>query len=109
MPQARAVFPETLVYVPGRRAAGFTSYADSKISAVSPKFQPALNASVLASRTISLLAKRLCSHSSVGSPGRPYIHDTSPKAKKFLERSASRALVPLGFTACMVSEVIGIS
>ena len=58
---------------------------------------------------MSFLPKRCAIHSRVGSGGRLYIQLTSPRAKKFFERSASRALVPLGFTASMVSEVMGTS
>ena len=46
-------------------------------------------------------------HSSVGSIGRVYMNDTSPRAKKFLERSASRGLTPSGSQASLVSDVIG--
>ena len=58
---------------------------------------------------MSLLAKRFATHSIVGSGGRLYIQLTSPRAKKFFERSASRAFVPLGLTASKVSDVIGTS
>ena len=37
------------------------------------------------------------------------IHDTRPRAKKFLDRSASRGLAPVGSHALSVSEVIGTS
>ena len=39
--------------------------------------------------------------------GRVYIHDTSPRAKKFFERSASRGLTPSGAQTSLVSDVIG--
>ena len=45
----------------------------------------------------------------MGSTGRVYIHDTSPSAKKFFDRSASRGLTPNGVTAPLVSAVIGTS
>ena len=86
-----------------------TSYVDGNSSAVSPKFQPALKARVLASATIGVLPKRLWIHCSVGSVGRVYSQLMRPRAKKFLERSASRGLVPDGLTASRVSEVIGTS
>ena len=61
----------------------------------------------MAASTSSFLAKRFSIHSSVGSVGRVYIHDTSPRAKKFFERSASRGLTPSGAAASLVSDVIG--
>jgi hypothetical protein len=45
--------------------------------------------------------------STVGSRGRVYIHDSSPRAKKFLDRSASRGFTPRGWTASLVREVMG--
>ena len=68
-----------------------------------------LKARVLASRTISLLANRFATHSTVGSGGRLYIQLTRPRAKKFFDRSASRDFVPLGFTASIVRDVMGTS
>ena len=44
----------------------------------------------------------------VASVGRLYIHETSPSAKRFLERAASRALIPsMPSVARTVIEVIG--
>ena len=54
-----------------------------------------------------MLAKRFSIHSSVGSVGRVYIHDTSPRAKKFFDRSASRGFTPSGAATSLVSDVIG--
>jgi hypothetical protein len=68
-----------------------------------------LNAAVLASATSGLATNRRWIHSSVGSTGRVYIHEIRPRAKKFLDRSASRGLTPSGVTAPLVSEVIGTS
>ncbi len=89
--------------------AGLTSKGWSNSSAVSPKAWPALNATVLASATWGRATNLRWIHSSVGSTGRVYIHDTRPSAKKFFERSASRGLTPSGVTAPLVSEVIGTS
>ena len=36
-----------------------------------------------------------------------YIHDTSPRAKKFFDRSASRGFTPSGAATSLVSDVIG--
>jgi hypothetical protein len=47
-------------------------------------------------------------HSEVTSVGRLYIQETRPRAKKFLERAASRALMPsIPSVARTVIEVIG--
>ncbi len=44
----------------------------------------------------------------VTSTGRLYIHETSPSAKKFFERAASRAVIPsMPSVARTVIEVIG--
>ena len=64
---------------------------------------------MLASATWGLATKRRVIHSSVGSTGRVYIQEMTPRAKKFLDRSASRGLTPSGVTAPLVSEVIGTS
>src|SRR3954469_5800136 len=109
MPHASAVLPVMFVYVPASCLAGLTWYGWSNSSAVSPNAWPALNAAVLASATCGVFPKRDVIHSNVGSTGRVYIHDTSPRAKKFFERSASRGLIPSGVTAPLVSDVIGIS
>ena len=47
--------------------------------------------------------------SSVGSVGREYMKLTSPRAKKFFDRSASRGFTPSGAAAALVSSVIGTS
>ena len=96
-----------LVYSPGGSFAGFTWYGWSKSSLVSPKLYPALNAAMLLAFTRSL--KRPSIHSIVGSVGREYSHDTTPNAKKFFDRSESRAFTPNGSVASRVSVVIGIS
>src|SRR6476469_5909162 len=62
-----------------------------------------------------MLASRTCGreenfdsiHSTVGSTGRVYIHEMSPRAKKFFERSASRGLTPSSLHASSVRLVIG--
>ena len=41
--------------------------------------------------------------------GRVYSQLTSPRAKKFLERSASRGLTPASLETSVVIEVIGTS
>jgi hypothetical protein len=44
----------------------------------------------------------------VGSVGRPYIHETSPSANTFLQRAASRAEIPsMPSVARTVMDVIG--
>jgi hypothetical protein len=44
----------------------------------------------------------------VTSVGRLYIHETSPRAKRFLERAAPRAVIPsMPSVALTVIEVIG--
>ena len=56
---------------------------------------PALKAARLASRhDLGFLAKRCSIQSRVGSTGRVYIQESSPRAKKFFDRSASRGLAP---------------
>src|SRR5437764_14299371 len=88
-PQASEVAPVTLRYVPGAAGAGFTSYVCANSSVVSPKLYPALNAARLACRMLGLPAKRRSIQARVTSVGRPYIHDSRPRANKFLARSAS--------------------
>jgi hypothetical protein len=68
-----------------------------------------LKARALDSATVGVLANRAEIHSRVGSTGLVYIHDTSPRAKKFLLRSASRGLAPVGLAASRVRLVIGTS
>src|SRR5688500_2431480 len=96
-------------YRPLGGAAAATAKACWDSSAGSPKLNPALKAARLASRTTSLLAKRFVIQSHTGSTGREYIHDTTPRAKKFLDRSASRGLAPVSLAASSVIEVIGTS
>ena len=62
---------------------------------------------MFATRTISLSAKRLSIHSRIGLVGRVYIQHSSPSAKKFFERSASRGLTPSSLVAETVIDVIG--
>ena len=107
MPQARAVLPVMLVYSPAGSIAGRTSKRWPTASVVSPKLYPAMNAARLAAMTSSLLAKRRSIQPIVCSVGRVYIHDTSPRAKKFFERSASRGFTPSGAHTSFVSDVIG--
>src|SRR4029079_3127535 len=94
MPHASAVLPVMLVYSPAGSEAGRTSKRCPTASVVSPKLNPARNAARLAPATSSLELKREAIKSSVGAVGRLYIHDTSPRAKKFFDRSASRGFTP---------------
>ena len=64
---------------------------------------------MLASSTWGFLPKRPFSQSIVGSSGRLYIQEITPRAKRFFDRSASRGFTPAGLTASLVSSVIGIS
>ncbi len=64
---------------------------------------------MLASATSGLLPKRCVIHSMVGSTGRVYIQLIRPRAKKFLERSASRGLTPASLQTSWVMEVMGTS
>src|SRR3546814_6886743 len=68
-------------------------------SAVSPKAWPALKAATFASRTRGLAENFSSIQRSVVSVGRVYIHETSPRAKKFFERSASLGFTPRCSTA----------
>src|ERR1700738_1761625 len=68
-----------------------------------------MNASRLASATSGVLPNRFWFQPSVSSVGRVYIQDTRPRAKKFLDRSASRGLAPVGLTASRVRLVMGTS
>ena len=79
----------------------------SNSSAVSPKAWPALNAAVLAAATWGLPANFSVIQSRVGSIGRVYIHEITPRAKKFLDRSASRGFTSRSAQACLVRLVIG--
>ena len=51
---------------------------------VSPKFQPALNAVMLASRMSGTLANRFSRNEIVDSVGRPYIQDSRPEREHVL-------------------------
>jgi hypothetical protein len=85
-----------------------TSTGTACSSAVSPKFQPALKAAMFASRICGLEANFSSSHSSVLSTGRPYIHETTPRAKRFFARAACVVVTPsIPFVAATVSEVMG--
>jgi hypothetical protein len=88
-PSARAALPVTLRYVPGAILAGLTSYRTAKSSVVSPKFQPALNAAMLALASVGRAANLRDRNSSVDSYGREYNHESRPRANMFLARSAS--------------------
>ena len=108
-PQASAVLPLMFVYVPGASVAAATSWGWSNSSAVSPKFRPARSAARFASRTFGLPWYFASIQSTSGCAGRVYIQQISPRAKKFLERSASRRLTSRSSVACRVIEVIGTS
>ena len=72
---------------------------------VSPKFQPALNAVMLASRMSGTFAKRWVRKVTVVSVGRPYIHESSPRANMFFARAASLRESPNSLTAATVIPV----
>ena len=61
----------------------------------------------MAAITVSRPANLPSIQSEVGLVGREYSHDTSPSAKKFLERSASRGLTPRSWQARLVRSVMG--
>ena len=96
-------------YVPVGNAwdAGATSYETAKSSVVSPKFQPARNAATLASAITGFPANLARRNFSVFSVGRWYIHDSSPSANMFLDRSASLRESPYSLSASTVSVVSG--
>src|ERR671934_87121 len=73
--------------MPGGAGAGSTSYWTATGSAVSPKFQPARKAARFASRTPGVSANFFSTQSIVLCVGRPYIHDTSPRANRFFGRA----------------------
>ena len=85
--------------------AGLISYWTANASVVSPKFQPALNAVTLASRMSGAFAKRRSRNASVGSVGRPYIQESSPRANMFFARPASLRDSPNSLTASTVRSV----
>ena len=72
---------------------------------VSPKYQPALNAVMFASRIAGTFAKRRVRKSMVESVGRPYIHETRPRANMFFARAASLRERPNSLTASTVIPV----
>ena len=91
--------------MPDDIGAGLTSYWTTNVSVVSPKFQPALNAVMLASRMSATLANRFSRNAIVVSVGRPYIQDSSPRANMFLAREASLRDSPNSLTASTVMPV----
>ena len=72
---------------------------------VSPKFQPALNAVMFASRMSATFANRFERNAMVESVGRPYIHDSRPSANMFFARAASLRDRPNSLTASTVMPV----
>ena len=64
---------------------------------------------MLASATTGRAPNFCWIHSIVDSTGRVYIHEITPSAKKFFDRSASRGLAPVGLAASSVRLVIGTS
>ncbi len=91
--------------MPAGIAAGLTSYCTANASVVSPKFQPARNAAMFASRMSGTFANRALRKSIVVSIGRPYIHDSRPSANMFFARAASLRLSPNSLTASTVIPV----
>ncbi len=91
--------------MPGAIGAGLISYWTTNVSVVSPKFQPALNAVMFASRMSATFANRFDRNAMVESVGRPYIHDSSPSANMFLARAASLRDRPNSLTASTVMPV----
>ena len=69
--------------------------------------KPALKAATFASRIASLLANFFSIHRMVTSVGRPYIHDTSPRANMFFDRSASFFETSSPSVARSVMDVMG--
>ena len=88
--------------MPAAIGAGLISYCTTNASVVSPKYQPALNAVMLASRMSAALAKRRSRNAIVDSVGRPYIHDSRPSANMFFARLASLRDSPNSLTASTV-------
>ena len=91
--------------MPDGIGAGLISYETAKVSVVSPKFQPAWKAARLASRMSGRLANLRRRNASVPSTGRPYSHDSSPRANMFLAREASLRVSPNSLTAVTVIPV----
>ena len=88
-----------------RIGAGLISYDTAKVSVVSPKFHPALNAAMLASRMSGFDANRVVRNRSVVSTGRPYSQESRPRENMFFARAASLRDRPNSFTDSTVSEV----
>ena len=104
------MIPLTFRYVPGGTpVTGLTWYWTSSSSVVSPNDQPALNAARFAFITAGLDLNFCSIQRSVTSVGRPYSHDRTPSANRFLARPASRVEASsISSTARVVSAVIGI-
>lgn len=96
-------------YVPVGNAceAGATSYETAKSSVVSPKFQPARKAAMLAAAMSGFLANFDFRNLSVPSVGRWYIQLSRPSANMFLLRSASLRERSNSLSASTVSVVRG--
>src|SRR5690606_35087691 len=92
-------------YVPDFISAGLTWYDTENASVVSPKFQPALNAAMFASRICGFFANFAARNDSVASVGRLYSQDTSPRANMFFDRDACLRLSRNSLTASVVSVV----
>src|SRR5262249_1973041 len=109
-PSASAVVPLTFRYVPAATSvAGLTRYWTSSSSVVSPNDHPALNAARLACMTAGRLANFCSIQRLVPSTGRPYSHEITPSANKFLALPASRVdASSTDSTAATVRDVIGI-
>ncbi len=95
--------------MPAGVGAGLISYCTANDSVVSPKFQPARNASMFASRMSGALANRRSRNARVESVGRPYIHDSIPSANMFFARLASLRDSPNSLTASTVMSVSSIA
>ena len=95
--------------MPAGVGAGLISYWTANDSVVSPKFQPARNASRLASRMSGAFAKRRSRNAIVDSVGRPYIHESMPSANMFFARLASLRERPNSLTASTVMSVSSIA
>src|SRR5690606_39377495 len=83
MPSGRAVLPVTLRYRPRGSEAGATSYRTAKSSVVSPKFQPALNAAMLAAASSGREANFFSRNARVDSDGREKSQGRNPTATRF--------------------------
>ena len=81
-------------YVPGFSVAGRTMKLWLKTSVVSPNAMPARNARRLASMICGLPENFSRIQSSVPSVGRENIHESSPSANMFFDRSISFCVSP---------------